>query len=199
VSGDAIRAFFAAELSPGAREQAAKAIESLRALLGDEARWVQPEKLHLTLKFLGDFDADQVPKLAQRVAGKLVGESPFDVELGGLGAFPSARAARVVWLGVGAGVAPLARLARKTDAAAARLGVPRERRPYRGHLTLGRLRRPGRVPLEHIVPPDPVSFPVNEVVLFESRLSSAGSTYIPLVRLPLGTDAATELDFAPEI
>jgi 2'-5' RNA ligase len=199
VSGDAIRAFFAAELAPEAREQAAKAIEALRALLGDEARWVQPEKLHLTLKFLGNVDPERLPKLAQRVAGKLAPEDAFDVELAGLGAFPSARAARVVWLGVSRGAAPLARLARKTDAAAARLGVRRERRPYRAHLTLGRLRRPARVPLERIVPPDPVSFPVSEVVLFESRLSSTGSTYIPLVRLPLGADAATGTDFAPEI
>jgi 2'-5' RNA ligase len=199
VSGDPIRAFVAVELSPEAREQAAKAIEGLRGLLGDDVRWVHPEKLHLTLKFLGDVDPDQVPKLAQRVAAKLVGESSFDVALGGLGSFPSARAARVVWLGVSAGAAPLARLARKVDAAAARLGVPRERRPYRAHLTLGRLRRPGHVPLERAAPPDSVSFPVNEVVLFESRLSSSGSTYVPLVRLPLGSDAAPELDFAPEI
>jgi 2'-5' RNA ligase len=199
VSGDAVRAFFAAELSPEAREQAAKAIESLRALLGDDVRWLQPEKMHLTLKFLGDVGSDRLPNLAQRVAGNLVGESPFQVELAGLGAFPSTRAARVVWLGVSAGAAPLARLARKADAAAARLGVRRERRPYRAHLTLGRLRRPGRVPLERVAPPDPVSFPVSEVVLFESRLSSTGSTYVPLVRLPLGTDAATDIDFAPEI
>jgi 2'-5' RNA ligase len=199
VSGDVVRAFFAAELSPDARERAGEAIELLRAALAGDVRWVDPDNLHLTVKFLGNVEPDRLPKLAERVGAKLMRESPFEVELAGLGAFPSARAARVVWLGVVAGASPLARLARKADAAAGRLGLPRDRRPYRAHLTLGRLRSPARVPLERVVPPEPVSFPVAEVVLFESRLSPSGSTYVPLARLPLGGEAAAEIDFAPEI
>ena len=73
--------------------------------------------------------------------------------------------------------------------------LERERRPYRAHLTIGRLRTPERIPLERVTAPEGAAFPVDEVVLFESRISSTGSRYRPLARLPLGQ--ADVLEFAP--
>ena len=192
---ETVRAFFAVELPPAARTQAVAAINALRLEAGDQTRWVPEENLHLTLKFLGEIDPDRIPKLVHAAAAKLVRELPFEAELGGLGAFPSARAARAVWLGVTQGAGPLARLARKFDAAASRIGQARESRPYRAHLTLGRLRSPRRVALERVTVPGGAPFSVDEVVLFESRLSSDGSNYRPLARLPLGQ--ADALEFAP--
>lgn len=190
---ESVRAFFAVELSSAARAQAAAAIELLRSELPDPVRWVPEENLHLTLKFLGELDPDRIPKLVHLAAAKLVREHPFEAEIGGLGGFPSARAARVVWLGVTHGAGPLARLARKLDASAGRLGLERERRPYRAHLTIGRLPTPERIPFERVEAPGGARFPVDEVVLFESRPSSAGSRYRPLARLPLGRADALEL------
>ena len=80
-----------------------------------------------------------------------------------------------------------------------RCGLPAEERPFRAHLTLGRLRRPAPVPIERVAGPEPVSFPVEEVVLYESRLASSGARYIPLARLPLGMTEAQTLEFAPEV
>jgi 2'-5' RNA ligase len=194
-----VRAFFALELSPETRDAVASAVASLRAELPEGVRWLAPENAHLTLKFLGDVPRDALPKLLARAASRLARESPLQVTLGGLGAFPNARAARVIWLGVSEGAAALARLARKLDAAGRGVGAPRDRRPFQAHLTLGRLSVPRHVPLERLVAPTPSSFRVEEVVLYESRLSSSGAVHSPLARLPLGLDESSATEFAPEL
>jgi 2'-5' RNA ligase len=195
-----VRAFLAVDLPEAARAQAARALETVRAAVDAPARWVDPEKLHLTLKFLGQVEERRLPRIAELAAARIARLGPIEMELGGFGAFPHARAARIVWLGVSAGAPALARAARKLDSAAARAGVPRERRPFRAHLTLGRLRTPGRVPLERLVAPPGDPFSVEEVVLYESRPDSNGSTYVPLARLPLCEEGRfeTRFDFAPE-
>ena len=74
----------------------------------------------------------------------------------------------------------------------------RLRQPFRAHLTLARFRTP--TPLERLPQaPNPLTFPVEEVVLYESRLSSSGSTYVPLAQLPLGAKAESVFEFAPEL
>ncbi|MCZ6568748.1 MAG: hypothetical protein O7B23_01130, partial [Deltaproteobacteria bacterium] len=99
---------------------------------------------------------------------------------------------------VQAGGPELARLARKLDAAAARIGVERERRPFRTHLTLGRLRQPAPLALSAVPCPDAKPFFVEEVVLYESRLSPTGACYVPLARLPLQRAEAQPPNFAPD-
>jgi len=195
VSG--VRAFLAAELPADARSCLARTIDDLRAAEGQGVRWSDPEALHLTLKFCGDVASERVDELIERCAPRVRGIEPFEVAIAGLGAFPSAREARVIWAGVASGAGMLARLARKLDSACARLGVERERRPYQPHLTLGRLREPRRVALERLAPPAGIAFRVADVVCFESRLSPRGAQHVPLARLPLG--AAGDLDFAPDI
>jgi RNA 2',3'-cyclic 3'-phosphodiesterase len=186
VSREPLRAFLAVDLPSAVRSIVSEAMEGLRTELPEDVRWVDGGKLHLTLKFIAALETTQVPRLLRSAATKLLRTEPFDVELGGLGAFPSARQARVLWLGVTSGATQLARAARRLDAAAARVGAERDRRPYRAHLTLARLRDPLALPLERLIGPEPLRFPVEEVVLYESRLASSGSTYIPLARLPLG-------------
>ncbi len=196
---DHLRAFFAVELPADARARAAESIERLAAVARSGVRWMAPETLHLTLKFLGEIREDDVARVRERARAKLAPEHPFDVGLAGYGAFPNAREARALWVGVREGASSLARLARKLDAAARAIGAPREHRPFEPHLTLGRLRDPLRVELERAAPPEPVAWTVSEVVLFESRLSQSGARHVPLARFPLG--AASELeaaDFAPE-
>ena len=197
---DSLRAFFAIELPAEARARAAEAIERLQAATPSKARWVAPESLHLTLKFLGEIREDDVPRLVARAQAKLAPEEPFEVSLAGLGAFPNAREASVLWLGVAQGAGVLAKLARKLDAAARTLGGPRERRPFAAHLTLGRLREAARVELERVRAPESVSWTASKVILYESRLSPGGARYVPLAHLPLGAGGETESnEFAPEI
>jgi 2'-5' RNA ligase len=195
---DPIRAFLAVPLSPEARAVAQQATQRLRET-APGVRWIDASQLHLTLKFLEALASAEVPRLIAEVSGRLRGETPFEVGLCGFGAFPDARHARVVWMGVDRGQGALARLARKLDRAASRLGVPRDPRPYHAHLTLGRLREPRALALDRAAAPPRVSFRVEEVVLYESRLASNGATHLPLARLPLGSALeSSDIDFAPE-
>ncbi len=199
MSAEPLRSFLAAELPPHARAQTLQAIEQLRKAIPDGVRWVSPENLHLTLKFLGNVDPERIPELIAAASARLQGVASFEVELGGLGVFPNAQRARVVWLGVCAGGAELARLARKLDRAAGRIGVERERRPFRTHLTLGRLRQPGPVPINEVPCPEGRPFLIEEIILYESRLSSTGAQSVPLARLPLGTLDTQQTHVAPDM
>ena len=196
---DRLRAFLAVSLPDEARDCARQAIESLRSAVPDGVRWVAPESQHLTLKFLGEIHEGHVDRLVERAAAKLASASPFEVALAGFGAFPSAREARILWLGVSRGSAALAKLARKLDSAARVTGAERERRPFAAHLTLGRLREPARVELERLSPPTSVAWTVAEVVLYESRLAPDGARHVPLAHLALGAGVEpSDNEFAPE-
>ncbi|MCP4004034.1 MAG: RNA 2',3'-cyclic phosphodiesterase [bacterium] len=195
-----LRTFIAVPLPESVRDSAAEALADARVALGERARWTPAENLHLTLKFLGDVDRDQLPKLIQRLQAKLAGVAVFEAALGGLGAFPNAREASVLWLGVTTGLSDLAKLARKVDAASKVVGVAREKRPFRAHLTLARLRTPERVDVERMKAPEEVPFRVEQVILYESRLSPDGARHVPLAHLPLGVDDEDRaIDFAPEM
>lgn len=199
MSAEGVRGFFAVELPGEVRAGVAAAVEALRRAAPADVRWTPVENLHLTLKFLGQVPERRIQELGRLAASRLQRLQPFRVGFAGYGAFPSARAARVLWLGVSEGAAPLARVARKLDAVAGKIGVARERRPYRAHLTLGRLPRPERVALEGVEAPGIAAFDVEEVVLFQSRLGPAGATYVPLARIRAGATDSGETDFAPEI
>jgi len=197
---DRLRAFLAVDLPPEARARAAEAIGQLQRAVPVGVRWVPPENQHLTLKFLGEIAEDRVDPLVERARAKLASVPPFEIELAGFGAFPSAREARVLWLGVARGAGALAKLARKLDAAARVAGAERERRPFSAHLTLGRLREPARVEIERLAAPASVTWTVAEVVLYESRLAPDGARYVPLAHLALGAGLdPLNNEFAPEL
>ncbi|HKC49762.1 MAG TPA: RNA 2',3'-cyclic phosphodiesterase [Myxococcota bacterium] len=196
---DRVRAFLAVALPDEVRSCAVAAVEQLRRAVPGDVRWVPAENHHLTLKFLGEIAEDRVDALVARAGAKLAPLAPFEVALAGFGAFPSAREARVLWLGVARGSAALAKLARKLDSAARVAGAERERRPFSAHLTLGRLREPARVEIEKLAPPTSVPWTVAEVVLYESRLAPDGARHVPLAHLPLGAGLdPSENEFAPE-
>jgi 2'-5' RNA ligase len=150
-----------------------------------DARWTGPEQWHLTLAFLGP-----LPELAPVVDGlrTLSGRGSFSMRLGGGGAFPSVRRARVLWLGTLEGGEAAGSLAGAVASTLAPLGYESEARRFHPHLTLARLRAPGEVMAAVSALGDsPVGepFTVGEVVLYESRLSAGGSTYTALERVPL--------------
>jgi len=181
-----IRAFVAVELSRATRDAAAGLVRILRGRPGgDGVRWVRAEGLHVTLRFLGDIDPERVAMLAWHVGRETAGLEPFALSLGELRAFPSARRPRVVALTLEPAEA-LAELAAAVERGVVAAGFPAEARPFRGHITLGRLRE-ARFPDAHDLPrPPPAPTPVREVVLFQSRLGPGGSSYTPLERLALG-------------
>ena len=142
----------------------------------DRLRWTRPKNVHLTLKFLGDVRAEALDGIRAAVGEVCAQHTPFDAALAELGAFPSARRARTLWIGVGAGSDRLRSLAADVDEALAPLGFEREKRPYVPHLTLGRVR--GR-PLHLDLPlgAEGTRFRVGRIELTESRLTARGAAY----------------------
>lgn len=187
----AIRAFFAVDLDAVARRAAADLAAALReGPGGDAVRWVRPEALHVTLRFLGDIDPAEVARLARCVGEQLAPLEVFDLSLGSVQLFPSARRPRVVALQV-APPAPLERLAAAVERGVVAAGLPAEERPFRAHLTLGRVRRGERAPATRgLAAPEGTACQVAETVLFRSDLGPAGARYTPLERLELGGGGA---------
>ena len=136
-----IRAFIAIDLTPEILEGLEKVSTQLKARLDEvPIRWVPIDNIHLTLKFLGDVSVANVEMLKKVLLAEISGHHTFEVSVGGLGAFPSVRRARVVWVGVEA-PAELSAVQTGVEVAMSRLGYAREERPFSPHLTLGRVSR----------------------------------------------------------
>ena len=181
-----MRIFVAVFPPPAVRRALSDAARELPVV--GEVRWVRPENVHLTLKFLGDVPEDDLGHIAEALEQLRLRYGPFEAELSGFGAFPSARRARILWAGIGEGSEPLRALAGDVEASLERLGFEREDRVYVPHLTLGRARgRP--VSLEAGGPPPPVpGFLVRSVELVESVLGATGSASSTLAVYPLSED-----------
>lgn len=149
------------------------------------ARWVPPENLHVTMKFLGHVPDERVPEVTEAVGLAAAGAGGgFAARLGATGAFPDARRARVVWVGLAAGTARLAACARALDEALAPLGFEAESRPFTAHITIARINPPRAVTFG--ADPEPVRFSVRALTLFHSRPGGRAPVYTALGRFPLG-------------
>lgn len=185
-----IRAFIAVEL-PEALQQEVAGLQAAFRSAGADVKWVEPQNLHLTLKFLGDIEEKQVAELKEALGPAISGEKSFSIELEGIGAFPTTRSPRVVWVGVSLGKEQLVKCAQVVEEACQRLGFPKEERPFSTHLTIGRVRSRDRLApfvKKLQVTEFRASTPaqVTRLILFQSILSSHGPTYTPLAETPLG-------------
>lgn len=178
------RLFVAVPAPDVLRSSLADAVAGLRRLPGVDAswRWTTADGWHVTLAFLGWTAASRVPALTDALRSTLVGAAPFTVATGGLGAFPSPRAARVIWYGIHD---PERRL--RSLAEAIRDGLEAEPGPFRGHLTLARARdRNGADGAPLLSPPAPNGvLPVDDVVLYRSHLGRGPARYEALERVAL--------------
>lgn len=187
-----LRIFVAVEIPLPIRQAILDQTESLRAALGQLVRWVPIENMHLTLKFIGDVSPANVELLEQMLMTETIGCVPFSMRVGGLGAFPTSRRARVIWIGILAPAA-LESLQRGVESAAARLGYESETRPFSPHLTIGRVRQQVRASdqqrvraaLERTQVGDLGAAEVTAVHLFKSDLKPSGAEYTRLFSAPL--------------
>ncbi|MEE9181973.1 MAG: RNA 2',3'-cyclic phosphodiesterase [candidate division NC10 bacterium] len=144
--------------------------------------WVKPENLHFTLKFLGEITEGRLPGLREAFRCSLAGIRPFPLSFAGLGTFPPKGRPRVVWVGVEEGSEEMEKLRGRIDEALLPLGFPREDRPFRAHLTLGRVKSVGRLdPLLEFLRRGEVGqvgrMEVRCVDLMQSQLHPAGAIY----------------------
>lgn len=133
-----VRCFVAVAVEAEVRRRLAEVVGDLAAA-GADVRWVREEGLHCTLRFLGSVEAERLAAVQSALAAALVGAVRFDARVGGLGTF-GGRAPRVVWAGLGDDDGGFAELAARVAAAVEALGFAAEDRPFRPHLTLGRVR-----------------------------------------------------------
>lgn len=180
----AVRCFVAVVPPPEVLAPLVRAVAPLRTL---PATWVPPERLHVTLAFLGEV-ADPEP-YAAALAPAVAEVAAFPLRIRGGGAFPRAARARVLWAGLDGDVDALAKLARVARRTARAVRIDVERKPYVPHVTVARVRRDGfdgaaAVAALSVVESEP--WQVGEVVLMRSVLGPAPA-YEPLRRLPLYT------------
>lgn len=185
-----IRAFIAVSMPAEIQSQLKGVIADLKRELGGvPIRWVPAENIHLTLKFLGDISSANLEMLKGILDTAATGCQVFELSVGQLGAFPSKRRPRVIWVGVQA-PADLQSMQRVIETETARLGYRREERPFSPHLTLGRTSRnasSGDVRrLSSVVADFEVGFlgaaRINTISLYRSDLRPGGAVYTRLYR-----------------
>lgn len=155
-------------------------------------RWVRPDGLHLTLKFFGSTSETTLSSLVPALATATDGIGPISLNCTGVGSFPPGQRAKVIWIGLEApGVLEL--LQDAVERACAPLGFPVEGRPFRPHITLGRVKEGEKLPVNALaaVPPSgEIPFLAEHVVLFQSQPGRGGSVYTALHTFALGPCAA---------
>jgi RNA 2',3'-cyclic 3'-phosphodiesterase len=188
-----LRSFLALEIPAEVQGALADSIDPLqKALPKPLIRWVPSHNVHLTLKFLGDVSPANLEQLAEALKKEIATCEPFTMSVGGLGAFPNPRRARVLWIGLDAPPA-LMQLMRIVETISARLGFPSEDRPFSPHLTIGRVgQNVTGTDLQHIRTFLEATHigtigmvHVDAMQIFRSDLQPAGSVYTRLYSLPL--------------
>lgn len=152
-----------------------------------KVRWAAKENLHLTLKFLGEVEDSQVDRIDGACREAIYGQVGFDLCVGGLGAFPNVRAARIVWIGMHADNNHLKQLASAIEKAMEPLGFAAERRQFSAHVTLGRIKVPenvGKLVELHQVT-ELARMRVGVITLLESVKLGGGLRYVPLSSISL--------------
>ena len=184
-----LRTFIAISLPESVLQAMMNAQEALKES-GFRIRWVRKEGIHLTVKFLGDIERGDVERIHSAMQQVAQAFSPLALQGEGLGVFPDLRRPRVVWAGVSGDMERLRALQRELEARLAGLGFPKEKRSFKGHLTLGRIKdRMDGVKLGEALRAlgdfRTTTFTVHSLVLFQSDLRPDGAVYSRLAEARL--------------
>ncbi|RJQ67548.1 MAG: RNA 2',3'-cyclic phosphodiesterase [Desulfobacteraceae bacterium] len=187
---ETIRTFIAFEL-PAAIVQLAGALQTDLKAQGLNLRWVRPQNIHLTLKFLGEIAPARTADVAGAMRKALKAGAPFELRVQGMGVFPGLRKPRVLWIGLGGQTDALQKVYAGLEDELAALDFPKEDRPFKAHLTLARMDRriDAQLLLQGIQAAggfEPKTFQASELILFQSELKPQGAIYTPLARIALG-------------
>jgi RNA 2',3'-cyclic 3'-phosphodiesterase len=182
-----IRLFCAIELPAKVRARAADHIARLREIVPEvRASWERTEKLHITLKFLGEIAAERVEALSGAASSATLSIHPFTLALSGAGAFPPRGNPRILWLGIDDSSGALTRLQSRLEEECASAGFAREERSFHPHLTIARIRAPqGARTLAQIHQGtifEAIEFAVTSLVVMQSELGTGGSRYTEISR-----------------
>ena len=184
---DTIRAFIAIPLDPKIQHS----IECMQDHLkksNNDIKWVKPENIHITLKFLGDVTTEQINSVKQTLSNCTHNTRPFKVELSQLGAFPNIECPRTLWIGLKDSKQQLNRMAVSLEIALGKIGFQDDQRPFSPHITIGRIRSSKNI---DALAQSTSSYQISEnctqtiskIILFQSTLTSEGPIYKSLYQI----------------
>ena len=190
---DKIRTFIAIELPPDIKAALNRLQTALGAGKDTSVKWVSPNSIHLTLKFLGNIDPEAIPQITSAMEKSVKNAKPFSLQLSAIGAFPNARSPRVVWVGLKGDTEVLSELQKHLERSLDAVGFPPENKPFSPHLTLGRVRnqiRPNqRRALAELLSAAKLKatpiFQINSIDLMKSELTQKGAIYTKLAAVNL--------------
>ncbi len=181
-----MRLFVALEIPAVVRGNLAALIKSLRGV-SPQTRWIRPQNLHVTLKFIGEVPETKLAAIRNALAG-VRSEQPVALDFRGLGFFPNEKHPRVFWAGIDAST-NLKTLAANIDGATEKVGIPREQRPFSPHLTLARFEPPRlpeklRAAIQENAAREFGSVRTSQFHLIESKLKPSGAEYTTVESFP---------------
>jgi 2'-5' RNA ligase len=186
-----LRSFLAIELPEFILNRIGEVQKDLKSSRAD-VRWVNPEKIHLTLKFFGDIEESEIDPIVKSIEEPVRTTSPIFIMVRGMGAFPGLKNPRVIWVGLHDEKKVLVSFQNRIERELEKIGFPPEGRPFQPHLTLGRMKsNRGKDELargmERHREEEFGHFQVEKVILFMSDLKPTGPIYTPLREMRLGS------------
>lgn len=187
-----MRAFIAIEFPKEIKDFLSGLQEQLKKS-GADVKWVEPENIHLTLKFLGEIDEKKIEKIIQILEDIARNKDSFFIRLSTLGAFPKVNFPRIIWAGIDKGEQETKQIAKILEEKIEKIGIPKENRAFSSHITLGRTRstlnRQNLVEslnnLVHNFGGENLEFLVTKITLFKSTLIPKGPIYEALKEVSL--------------
>jgi 2'-5' RNA ligase len=185
-----LRSFLAIELPESILNRIGEVQKELKTS-GADVRWVNPEKIHLTLKFFGNIEESEIDPIVKSIEEPVRTTSPIFITVRGMGAFPGLKNPRVIWVGLHDEKKVLVSFQNRIERELEKMGYPPEGRSFQPHLTLGRMKSTrGKDDLargmEKHKEEEFGQFQVEKVILFKSDLKPTGPIYTPLRKMRLG-------------
>jgi len=179
-----MRAFIAIELPQQIKDCLSKLQSKLKSANAD-VKWVDPQNIHLTLKFLGEINDEQLTRISEALETVANGMQQFPVRLSVLGAFPKIDYPRVIWVGIDKGDSQIKDIAEELDKKIEKIGIPKEDKEFSSHITIGRLKSASNrtnlvqdlISLENKLGGENLEFLVAKITLFKSTLVPLGPIY----------------------
>ncbi|MDD5166551.1 MAG: RNA 2',3'-cyclic phosphodiesterase [Candidatus Omnitrophica bacterium] len=179
-----MRTFIAIEL-PQKIKDALERLQNQLKTTGADVKWVSPQNIHLTLKFLGEIDDKKIGEATKILEDNAKNEKTFPLRLASIGAFPKIDTPRVIWIGVAQGDSETKKIAGSLEDAFSKIGIPKEDRPFSSHITIGRVRSPQNrdklvqelKTLADSSGKENLEFTADKITLFKSTLTPKGPLY----------------------
>ena len=179
-----LRTFIAITLNSEIQQFLSRTQDHLKKL-GCDIKWVKPENIHFTLKFLGDVKLKKIDEVKQTLENLAKNMQPVDIELTQLGAFPNVQRPRILWAGIKDEEKRITQFAKLLEDHFGKIGFKKEKKPFSPHLTIGRIRSPKNLNLlsemisKYSLPVD-LKQTAQNITLYKSTLTPAGPIYEPL-------------------